>query len=275
MNAEEMRALCIVEVAQLVAEFEEVPSRKGFYDLGATAEILAFGTPLESVRPLRATLAGAALRWLRSGQIEDVMFNRVEFLYHAALLCHLASEAPGYADDDATQVRRLLTSGLVGRSELPVVTMQVIADHLQSCDIHVDRDAVGARDLRVVLDRRVLRPRSDEYDVLTVIMVAQLCSRGNPHGYPLPRVFPHLMLVQAIRAGHVNWIPVLALLCTQVFGMPAWLRRGARDAAASALANATGLLPTPETGLWENDLVKRADRGLRIRSSIATFALLA
>ena len=35
------------------------------------------------------------------------------------------------------------------------------------------------------------------------------------------------------------------------------------------------LLPAPEPGSWENDYVTRAEHGLRVRSSIASFALLA
>lgn len=263
------------EVERLITEFDRSPRPKEFYDLGAIAEVLALCASLASAQPLRARVSVAALAWLRAGLFEDALFAKVEHLYHTTLLCYLASGVPAYRTADAAHAGQLLTSGLVGRSELPVLTMQIVATYVGACGIDFDLDALGSRDLRLVVDKRVLRARSDEYDILTLMMVAQLASLSDRFSHSLPQIFPQALLVQAIRSGHLNWIPILTLLCTTVYGIPPWLRRGATDAMRRSLEQATELLPAPEPGSWENDYVTRAEHGLRVRSSIASFALLA
>jgi hypothetical protein len=171
-------------------------------------------------------------------------------------------------------MKRLVASGLAGRGELPVIGLQLIAAYLAAAGIELGGSDTATRDLRLVIDRRVLRPRSDEHDILTLSQVAQLFMLGALTPEHLPRIFPHTVLVQSIRQGHVNWISILTLLCSSVFTMPGWLREGATEALASHLAQATGLFPPTDGRLVENDHVQSDERGLRIRSSIASFALL-
>ncbi|MFV2072660.1 MAG: hypothetical protein ACC742_08410 [Thermoanaerobaculales bacterium] len=269
-----MKALCAGETDRLIAAFECSPGQNGFFNLGAIAEVLALSVRMDATRALRDRVSLAALGWLRGGLLDDALFARVEFLYHVTLFCFLASKAGDFRPTDAAHTGRLLAGGMAGRSELPVLTMQVVATLMMACGIELDAEAFGRRDLRKVIDKRVLRARSDEFDILTLTMVGQLCSAAEQNRDRLPRLFPQALLVQAIRLGHVNWIAILALLCGTVFGMPGWLRYGAIGALGSHLEEANGLLPPPKQGFVENDHIKRVENGLRIRSSIATYGFL-
>jgi hypothetical protein len=274
MTPAAMRDLCTAQVEALVGEMERQPDQAAFSDLAAAAEVLALCEPWESARSLRARVAGVALGWLRGGLLDDAAFARLEFLYHASLFCYFASLAPGFRRSDAAHTGELVARGLTSRSELPVITSQLVASYLAACGIERGADVLGPRDLRLVVDKRVLRARSDDFDILTLTMAAQLCRVAARHRERMPRLFPRTLLVQSVREGHVNWIAILTLLCASVFGMPPWLSEGATAALSTHLAEAGGLLPPPEATFADNDYVQRAERGLRIRSSIAAFALL-
>ncbi|MFP2905399.1 hypothetical protein ACLESD_10145 [Pyxidicoccus sp. 3LFB2] len=274
MTPAEMKALCATEIEQLLSDFEKQHDRNTFFDLGAAAEVLTLCGGIESTKSLRERLSAAALGWLRSGLLDDAMFANAENLYHTSLFCYFASQAPAFHRDDAAYTERLLAGGLAGRNELPVISLQLIATCLSTIGIGLGTQNMVTRDLRTVLDRRVLRARSDEYDILTLTMVAQIFKLGGHGAEQLPRLFPRTVLVQAIRMNHLNWVAVLTLLCTAVYGMPEWLREGATELLASHLEQARGLLPPPEGRFAENEHVQRAERGLRVRSSIASFALL-
>ena len=85
---------CETELARLIEEMENAPSRTALFDIGAAAEIVVLAPAGSHVEPLRNRLANAALRWMRSGLLEDLVVARVEFGYHVAMLAYLASEDP-------------------------------------------------------------------------------------------------------------------------------------------------------------------------------------
>jgi hypothetical protein len=274
MRVADMKALCMADSESLIADFERSREEIAYFDLGAIAEVLVLSTELDTTRSLRERFSVAALEWLRDGLFEDATFVRLDYLYHATLFCYLAGQAPGFRPADVAHINSFWAGGMAGRSEQPVLTSETTAALLAACGIELDPEPLVTRDLRLVIDKRVLRARSDEHDIQTLTMAAQLCRVGDRHRDRLPRIFPQALLVQAIQLGHVNWIAIGALLCATTFGMPAWLRSGADEALASHLEQATGLLPPPAEDFVENDHVKRAERGLRIRSSIASYALL-
>lgn len=274
MTPAKLKAQCAMDIERLLADFEQQPDQTIFFDLGAVAEILVLCGDIESTRSLRERLSSAVLGWLRRGLLEDALFAKAAYLYHSSLFCYFASRAPDFRPEDAAHTGRLLTSGLAGRNELPVISMELIATCLAAAGIDPGTTDAEMRDLQLVVDRRVLRSRSDEYDIHTLTMVAQLFRLGGRASEQLPRLFPRTLLVQSIRAGHINWVAVLSFLCATVYGMPAWLRDGAIEALTSHLEKAGGLLPAPDDSFAENDHVQRAERGLRLRSSIASFALL-
>ncbi|HET6233098.1 MAG TPA: hypothetical protein VFE05_23680 [Longimicrobiaceae bacterium] len=269
-----MRTACAREVDGLIEEMDRAPGQTAFYDLAAAAEVLALCGQYPSAAAMRARIAAAALGWLRAGLLDDTAFARLEFLYPTSLLCWFASRAPGFVPKDVGHTREIVARGLAGRSELPVLTSQLVASYLAACGIEPGADMLGTRDLRLVLDKRVLRARSDDFDVLTLTLVAQLCAVSAQYRGRLPRMYPQALLVQAVRDGHANWVAVLTLLCATAYGMPDWLREGAARSLASHVDAARDLLPPPEASYADNDYVQRAEKGLRLRSSIAAFAVL-
>ena len=178
MNLTEYRSdlvvTCQAELGRLLSGFEAAPSSSGLFDIGAVAEIAVLGDGVPEIEPIRQILCDSAARWLRSGVLEDLCFPRVELTYTAALLAYLAQRSRGFSPGDMAVMKRLCEGGLIGRSEVPVLTQRLIAAYLTRCGIETDFGDLGRRDLMKMIDKRVLRVRSDEYDLLVVLMCAQL-----------------------------------------------------------------------------------------------------
>lgn len=268
-SAAQLLATSQAELEKLLVNFERDPSRAGFFDIGAVAEVLALSERIQAARSLTATLADAASRWLRSGLLEDAAFARVEFVYHTAVLCYLARHGKDYSGADMLTVKRLFEARLIGRSELPVVTQQVTGAYLSLCGVHADFTQQGQRDLVLMIDKRVLRTRSDEYDIAVLIMCAQLLQFGANPSQSRPLLFPQILLTQAIRSVNLNWLSVLAFLCAKVFGLPYWLRAAAVECILDHLPPKGDLLPWPKSNACDSKYIQRASRGLRLRSTIA------
>jgi hypothetical protein len=62
-------------------------------------------------------------------------------------------------------LKRLCQSGLIGRGEVPVVTQTLTTAYLTRCGIDADFGDPGRRNLAIMIDKRILRGRSDEHDV--------------------------------------------------------------------------------------------------------------
>ena len=233
------------------------------------AEILALGDVVPGVECIRKPVCDAAARWLNQGILEDLCFWRVELSYYAALLAYLAQRGESYSPADMTVMKRLSEGRLIGRSEMPVLTQRLTAAYLSRCGSNADFGDLGQRDLARMIDKRVLRARTDEYDVLVVIMCAQLLNLEPDSFHTRPSLYPQAMLVQAIRSAHVNWVPVLAFLCAHWFSLEGGLRDAAAEFILGNLPARGELLPAPQGAVIDSEYIGRAVRGLRIRSTIA------
>ena len=265
----ELFATCEAETERLLASFEAAPSCSGLFDVGAVAEILALGDVVPGAERICKPVCDAAARWLNRGILEDLCFWRVELSYYAALLACLAQGGESYSPDDMTVMKRLSEGRLIGRSEMPVLTQRLTAAYLSRCGSNADFGDLGQRDLARMIDKRVLRGRSDEYDLLVVIMCAQLLHL-EPHSFHTrPSLYPQTMLMQAIRSVNVNWLPVLAFVCDHWFSLENGLRDAAAECILQNLPAAGELLPAPQGAVIDSEYIGRAARGLRIRSTIA------
>jgi hypothetical protein len=171
-------------------------------------------------------------------------------------------------------LKGLCEGGLLGRNEMPVLTQRLIAACLWRCGIRAELGSLGERDLAKMIDKRVLRARSDEYDLLVFIMCAQLLHLEPAAAHQRPSLYPQVLLVETIRSGDMNWLPVLAFLCARWFGLPAYLRCAVRSAVLNHLPEYGELLPAPQSGSAESRHIERAGRGLRIRSTVALVSSL-
>jgi hypothetical protein len=269
----DLTSTCHSEIDRLLIDLEAMPSRAGFLDAGALAEVLILCDDIPEMKPLIQPVCDAAARWLRSGLVEDIWFSKVEFAYHAALFACLALRGRGFSRCDMAVLKGLCEGGLLGRNEMPVLTQKLIAACLRRCGIRVDLGSLGERNLAKMIDKRVLRPRSDEYDLLVFIMCAQLLHLEPEAAHQRPSLYPQVLLVEAVRSGDMNWLPVLAFLCARWFGLPEYLRCAVRSTILNHLPGRE-LLPAPQSASAECQHIERAGRGLRIRSTVALVSSL-
>lgn len=262
-------ATCRKETARLLAEFEEAPSRSGLFDVGAVAEVVVLGNDIPQVAEVRQAVCDGAARWLRSGLLEDLCVSRVELMCHGALLCYLAQQSESFRPCEMTIMKRLCEGRIIGRSEMPVLTQQLVAAYLTNCGISADFGDLGHRDFSRMIDKRALRARSDEYDLIVLLMCAQLLHLGACPKDAGPTLYPRLLLTQAIRSQNANWLPVLTLLCDRFFQLDGGLREAALAAMLQNLPADGELLPAPQGVGVDNEFIGRAGRGLRIRSTVA------
>src|SRR5207249_3213084 len=127
----------------------------------------------------------------------------------------------------------------------------------------------GRRNLSKMLDKRILRARSDEHDILTLLMCAQLLHLQPTAGHERPSLYPHVLLLEAMRSANANWFAVLAFLCARFFGIPAPLGNAVRMVLSQHLPSAGQLLPLPAGSGLDSSYVERARRGLQLRSTVA------
>ena len=263
---------CERELARLIEDIDRAAG-SGLFAIGAVAEILVLADAFEAVEDLRRLVADASARWLRSGLLEECCMSRVEFLYHAALLCYLARFSRNYRATDSAVLNRLCAGRLVGRSESPVLTQRLIGAYFKRSGLRADFGEAGERDFARMIDKRVLRPRSDEYDLLVLLMFAQLVHLGECSG-PGPALCPQVLLIQSMRSQNLNWVPVLAFLSQKFFRADERLAGAAQQFLLSHLPRGGALLPAPAASGVDADFVSRGGAGIRIRSTAALICLL-
>jgi hypothetical protein len=269
-------ATCQTEIMRLLTAFADAPSRSGLADVGAVAELVVLGDRVPDTVDLRKPVCDAAARWLRSGLLEDLSVARVELMYHTALLCYLAQQSDTFEPADMVVMKRLCEGRIIGRSEMPVLTQQLVAAYLTRCGIATSFGDLGERDFTQMIDKRALRARSDEYDLLVLLMCAQLIRLGACPPEFRPALYPRLLLVQSMRSRNANWLPVLSFLCSRYFPVDDGLRRAALNRILLTLPAPGELLPAPQGAGIDSEFIGRAGRGLRIRSTLALiFALCA
>jgi len=260
------------EVATLLHTFEERPTAGGLMDLTAIVELIQTLPELRCFANIRKMLAASALRWTRSGRLAGILISRADYGYAVAMLLALASEADGFLPADIVPLRDLYNGKVIGFSELPILTLRSIAQQLATAKIATASKDTSPLNIRSLIDKRVLRTRTDEYDVITLMMASQLLPARSEHEMLWPRVFPNVMLVKALRAQDLNWTAILSLLAKYRFGAPEALLRAARKLLAAR--SGSELLPAPHGTLLYSEFFERSDIGLRLRGTLARQAFL-
>lgn len=256
-------------IRRLIEDFEAEPTRSGFAELGSVADVAILGENIPEAAILGQLLSDVAARWLRSGLLEEFAFARADLACHAALLAYMAQRGAGFRNAHMMVLKRLGEGRMIGRSEIPVLTQILLAAYLNRCGIDSGFGDAGRRDLSMLLDKRVLRARSDEYDITVSLRCAQLLHLDPSSIARRPWLYPQVLLTQAMRSSNLNWTPVLAFLCGRWFSLDDLLRAAAVDALIRNLPAKGTLLPAPEAAGADNKYVLGASRGLRIRSTIA------
>jgi hypothetical protein len=267
--------LCQDELQRIIKEMESAPSRTAFFDVGAVGEILVLASNIPEGEILRHLLADAASRWLKTGFLEDLLIARVEFTYHIALLCYLAETSTSWSQSDFEIIASLTDGRLVGRNEMPVVRQLLTDCYFSHGRVQASYGYLGGRSLAQFIDTRGVRARlSDEFDLLELIMCAQLMQIDRIFAQQMPRSYPQAQLVQAIRDRNENWLPVLTFLCWRYFGLPRQLLAAVFSSLREFVPSEGQLLPPPLAGQTDTERIERSERGLRLRSTIALTLLL-
>jgi hypothetical protein len=261
--------LCRAELERLIREFDSNPSRSAFYDIGAVAEVLVLSVEIPAAESLLQLVRDASARWLKSGLFEDLLIARAEFAYHIALLCYLAQDARSWNPVDMEVIRDLYNGRMIARSEMPLLRQRLITAYLAQCGLRTCSGQTDTRDLARSIERRVLRARCDEFDLQVLLMCAQLHQLKSNDVGELPRTYPQVLLVQAMRSENRNWAPVLTLLCSRFFDAPQALLHTALQFMQDFLPSPGQLLPPPPIGHLDSEYISRTERGLRLRSTIA------
>ncbi len=225
------------------------------------------------LRRLRGGVAAAALGWTRSGLLANLLVSRADYGYAVAMLLALASEAEGFECADVDELASLYAGRVIGFSELPILTLRAITFHLGTAGIAARRDDDPIINIRNLIDKRVLRTRTDEYDVISLMMAGQLLSTSGADKSSWPCIFPQMLLTKAIRERDINWIAILAVLAQQLYGAPEPLMRASVHL-LTGIAENEDLLPMPSNKLLYSEFFERSDVGLRLRSTLSCLIFL-
>lgn len=261
--------LCKAELERLIREFDSNPSRSAFYDIGAVAEVLVLCVEIPAAESLLQLLRDASARWLKSGLFEDLLIARAEFAYHIAMLCYLAQDARSWNPADMDVIRDLYNGRMITRSEMPLLRQRLIIAYLAQCGLQTYSGQPESRDLERSINRRGLRARYDEFDLQVLLMCAQLLQLKGSEVQEVPRTYPQVLLVQAMRSENRNWAPVLTLLCSRFFEARESLLHAALQSMQDLIPSPGQLLPPPPTSHLDSEYISRTERGLRLRSTIA------
>jgi hypothetical protein len=242
-------------------------------DIGAVAE-LVFCLPHSETRSTYAALLSEHAKvWLANGTLENVIALSNGFQYYAALFLRFAATDSELNLHSIEVVRALYGSGCAGRNETPFTTRALIASHLRAVGINTSMPPLSIVQIQAILDRRNLRPRTDHYDLMGLMFVAQLVKLGFLDCEKLDSRFAQVFFVHALRERLLNWLPVLAVLCDRYFHTPLGAQQSAAKVIDEAAAKMDGLFPGVMGTEGRDELVEFSEVGMRLRSSIAYLAL--
>lgn len=243
-------------------------------DIGTVAELtnLVLDEPLFVTS--RSIIAEATMGWLRTGLLEHIMMSAGHHLYHCTLLLVNAARVGVLTNQEITTVSTLTSHAMIGRSELPTLTMYAIASNLGQSGVTVELPRFPAAASRAAIDKRALRARSDENDIAALLMVCNLASDNALAAKDLPQLLPRIMLIQSLRAENANWIAILALLVRECFGAPQPVQAAALAWLTANIEPSEHLLPVPAATQLESEFFERAPTGLRMRSTLAYCRLI-
>lgn len=261
-------------VACLEGVDNPVTGKNSFLDVGTLAEFVICFPDDELLKPYGRMLSDHALRWLRTGLLENAFVNSSAYEYAIALLLSFATRAEGCRGEDRETLAGLVESGVVGRTELPLTWNAAVRAHFAIAGLDVLSAVPDPGEIADNLDKRVLRSKTDSYDLNALITVAQLASLGLLERRDMPNRFAHVLLVHAMRQEHINWLPLAALLGLDYYRIPLATVRAAKARSQALVGGRTSLLPGPPDSTKVDDRARISGQGVMIRSTLAHLCLL-
>ncbi len=262
-------ATCHRATGALISDFEKDPTRSNLAAVASVAELAILGDDFPEAALVLQLFADRAALWLRSGLLEELCFMRADLACQSALLAYMAQTGAGHDPSDMLVLKRLCAGRLIGRSEIPVLSQRLLAAYLSRCGVETDFGESGERDLAAMVDKRLLRPRTDEHDLAISLTCAQLLRLEPGAPAARPSLFPQVLLAQAVRSENMNWTPVLAFLCGRWFSLDERLQTAAAECMISRLPSYGELLPPPKGSDCDSEYSGQTGHALRIRSTLA------
>lgn len=261
-----------IQLQALILEFEQSPLEEAFYNIGAVAEVAITDIDNQQLQGIVKQLVDSTFRWLKTGLLEDILFSKMEYGYHAAIMCVFASKAPQFRADDLKTIETLITQGMLLRSESPVLTQFTVEQHFITAGIKLTSPSLGKRQLGKMINKRLLRSRTDEYDLAILCMLAQVKFNLDGNDVAECGYFAKALLVQAIRNKDHNRIAYLSFMCSKLSKLPHWLLTGATTAFNTSQFDINNF-PAPISNQIDSMFIQRAKKGMQLRSAIC-YALL-
>jgi hypothetical protein len=266
----QLLSLCSQRVEQTIEQIDAAPTTSSLLDIATVSELIVTLPGSAVLRGVSSSLRSAALRWLRSGLIEDIMMTRAEHSYHMALLVRLASVHDDYKLSDVQHLSYLCAAGACLRGEMPSLTLRTAVSHLARSGVSTGLTVFFEPNEALAYDKRVLRPRNDEQDFRALFMILQLRQLGEVDESWIPRVMPQAMLYHVVQKRDFGALATLALLNKHALSVSPELLRFACMLLAKSIEELDDLLPITS---GQVDTIY-APTGLRVRNSLACCALL-
>lgn len=265
-------AQCSQQVSERLADFEAMPTSGALCDLSVVAETLLVSGQPQAFAAVAHPLATGVADWVRSGLLHRILMAHAQHYYDGAVLIHLAAKEGALSLWELSQFARAMQHKLIGRSELSALTLAATLGHLAEAG-SVSPLGPLKEDIRRCIDKRVLRRRADEHDVLALMQTVCLAQLGYVSSAAIPVVLPQVMLLQSMRKQQLNWMATLALVVARLNGTQDALACEALNLLASCVTSEDVLLPAPLRNGTDDEFLARSEVGLRLRATLAYCAL--
>lgn len=263
---------CSIKLQAFITEFEQSPLEEAFYNIGAVAEVIVTDIDNQYLDEITRLLSQASYRWLKSGLLDDILFAKMEYGYHGAILCLFASKAPQFNLGDLNTINSLIANGMLLRNESPILTQFTVEQHFISAGINLPPPSLGQRQLSKMINKRLLRSRTDEYDLAILCMLVQTKHHLDSNEVAQCVNFANALLVQAIRNNDQNRVAYLSFIYSRLSILPDWLLMSSLSAFKNSQLDMSNF-PAPVSNQIDSIFIQRAKKGMQLRSAIC-YALL-
>ncbi|MFN7397539.1 MAG: hypothetical protein ACK5SX_00415 [Sandaracinobacter sp.] len=262
------------EVETIFTDFEALPSSDTLLNLSYVCEVLLINPSNPLLKGCCDQAAERSLEWLKAGLLTEVLFSHAEHAYPIALLVALSRRSDQFDIDYLRTLADLVAHKIILMSELPYLSLSAIHALFGTDTVSINFEVLPSIALKSMIDKRVLRSRSDEYDVTSLMHAMSVVKHHQALPDQRPFVFATALLMRAIRNGDANWLAVLAYLCHEIFPCNQMVLAAAYRRLDQSSLSDEGIMPPPSKDVLYPEFLERSDRGLKLRSSLARSAFM-
>ncbi|GAC1659006.1 MAG: hypothetical protein NVS4B13_02920 [Candidatus Elarobacter sp.] len=261
-------------LAAILGDVERAQGDDALRTVTMIVETMLLAPDTSVLGPLRSRVVDFAAGWARRGVLSDLLFCESKQVYAVAALTYVASNHPDFDPGWIAPMRRLIASGHGFRTELPAVARLASAALFRRAGIPDGRTGNAIRDYGALLSRRLLRPRDDEFDVLTLVLVAQLRALGEIGRDAGVVHYCEGLIATGLRRDDDAWLPVAAFVA-RMFGRLDPYLECVVHAHVSRRVDAGVLFDEAKPrGVTDDMMLRRSGNAIALRSAIAALLFL-